>query len=150
MPIRPFLNGEQFDDDTVRVMGLAFEAVCIALRIGNSDDDVRQAIATKVIDLAPPRSDLLHFMCPGPPPWMWASGHSVATMKRGAHGYEPTREAAMAALAKSWRRSPGAPADKPSMWTLAYRYREDRTPTHGYEATREAAMVAFAKSWRRE
>ena len=52
MPIRPFLNGEQFDDETVRVMGLAFEAVCIALHIGNSGDDVRQAIATKVIDLA--------------------------------------------------------------------------------------------------
>jgi len=33
-------------------------------------------------------------------PWMWASGHSAATVKRAAHGYEPTREAAMA----SWRR----------------------------------------------
>ena len=33
-------------------MGLAFEAVCIALRIGSSNDDVRQAIATMVIDLA--------------------------------------------------------------------------------------------------
>jgi hypothetical protein len=37
-------------------------------------------------------------------PWMWASGHSAATAKRAAHGYEPTREAAMAAFAKSWRR----------------------------------------------
>ena len=37
-------------------------------------------------------------------PWMWASGHSAATIKRAAHGYEPTREAAMAAFAKSWRR----------------------------------------------
>jgi len=36
-------------------------------------------------------------------PWMWASGHSAATMKRAAHGYEATREAAMAAFAKSWR-----------------------------------------------
>jgi hypothetical protein len=52
MPIRPFLNGERFDDDTVRVMGVAFETVCIALRIGNSADDVRQAIAAKVIGLA--------------------------------------------------------------------------------------------------
>jgi hypothetical protein len=24
-------------------------------------------------------------------PWMWASGHSAATVKRAAHGYEPTR-----------------------------------------------------------
>ena len=34
---------------------------------------------------------------------MWASGHSAATIKRAAHGYETTREAAMAAFAKSWR-----------------------------------------------
>jgi hypothetical protein len=36
-------------------------------------------------------------------PWMWASGHN-GDIKRAAHGYEPTREAAMAAFAKSWRR----------------------------------------------
>jgi hypothetical protein len=41
-------------------------------------------------------------------PWMmWASGHSAATVKRAAHGYKATREAAMAAFAKSWRRSYG-------------------------------------------
>jgi hypothetical protein len=34
-------------------------------------------------------------------PWMWASGHN-GDIKRAAHGYEPTREAAMAAFAKSW------------------------------------------------
>jgi hypothetical protein len=36
-------------------------------------------------------------------PWMWASGHSADSVKRAAHGYEATREAAMAAFAKSWR-----------------------------------------------
>src|SRR5262245_27788859 len=36
-------------------------------------------------------------------PWMWASGHN-GDIKRAAHGYEPTREAAMAVFAKSWRR----------------------------------------------
>jgi hypothetical protein len=36
-------------------------------------------------------------------PWMWASGHN-GEIKRAAHGYEATREAAMAAFAKSWRR----------------------------------------------
>jgi hypothetical protein len=36
-------------------------------------------------------------------PWMWASGHSADSVKRAAHGYEPSREAAMAAFAKSWR-----------------------------------------------
>jgi hypothetical protein len=37
-------------------------------------------------------------------PWMWASGHN-GDLRRAAHGYEPTREAAMAAFAKSWRES---------------------------------------------
>jgi hypothetical protein len=37
-------------------------------------------------------------------PWMWASGHSADSVKRAAHGYAATREAAMAAFAKSWRR----------------------------------------------
>jgi hypothetical protein len=47
------------------------------------------------------------FLAPAAPagrPWMWASGYSVATIKRAAHGYEATREAAMAAFARSWRR----------------------------------------------
>jgi hypothetical protein len=36
-------------------------------------------------------------------PWMWASGHN-GDIERAAYGWEPTREAAMAAFAKSWRR----------------------------------------------
>ena len=38
-------------------------------------------------------------------PWMWASGHN-RQVRLAARGYEATREAAMAAFAKSWR--PGA------------------------------------------
>ena len=34
--------------------------------------------------------------------WMWASGHN-SHIRRAAHGYEPTREAGMAAFAKSRR-----------------------------------------------
>jgi hypothetical protein len=44
-------------------------------------------------------------MSPGAPQdrqWMWAMGHD-GQIGRAAHGYEPTREAAMAAFAKSWR-----------------------------------------------
>ena len=52
MPIIPYLNGERFEPETKRVLGVAFEQVCIALRIGASDDDVKQAIANKVIELA--------------------------------------------------------------------------------------------------
>jgi len=52
MPIRPFLTGEQFDQQTIRLFGVAFEQVCVALRIGDCDDDVKQAIANKIIELA--------------------------------------------------------------------------------------------------
>jgi len=52
MPITPYLNGERFEPETKRVLDVAFEQVSIALRIGASDDDVKQAIANKVIELA--------------------------------------------------------------------------------------------------
>jgi hypothetical protein len=52
MPIRPFLTGEQFDQQTIRIFGVVFEQVCVALRIGDCDDDVKQAIAKKIIELA--------------------------------------------------------------------------------------------------
>jgi hypothetical protein len=51
MPIRPFLNGHQFDQETVRILGVAFEQTCIALRIGDCGDDVKNAIANKIIEL---------------------------------------------------------------------------------------------------
>jgi hypothetical protein len=61
MPITPFLNGRQFDPEALRILGLAFEQVCIALQVETSDDDVRQAIANKVIEFAKAegRPDLL-------------------------------------------------------------------------------------------
>jgi hypothetical protein len=46
---------------------------------------------------------LLAVVGPESRPWMWASGHN-GDIDRAAHGYEQTREAAMAAFAKSWRR----------------------------------------------
>ena len=52
MPIRQFLNGERCDPETTRVLGVAFEVVCIALRTEEADDFVKQAIASKIIDLA--------------------------------------------------------------------------------------------------
>ena len=52
MPFRSFLNGEQFDQETVRILGVAFTQVSVALRIGDCDNDVKQAIANKIIELA--------------------------------------------------------------------------------------------------
>ena len=42
-------NGEQFDEETLRILGVAIEQVCIGLRIGDCGDDVKQAIANKII-----------------------------------------------------------------------------------------------------
>ena len=52
MPIREFLNGNKFDCETARVLGVAFELVCVALRLGDCGDDVKEAIAKKLILLA--------------------------------------------------------------------------------------------------
>jgi hypothetical protein len=37
-------------------------------------------------------------------PWMWTLGYGHHEDRSPTHGYEPTREAAKAAFAKSWRR----------------------------------------------
>ena len=34
MPISSFLNGERFDPETRRILGVAFELTCVALRTG--------------------------------------------------------------------------------------------------------------------
>jgi hypothetical protein len=52
MTITQFLDGERFDFEGERVLRLAFEMVCLALKTGDCDDYVKQAIATKLITLA--------------------------------------------------------------------------------------------------
>jgi hypothetical protein len=48
----PFLNGVRFNPETRRVLGIALEMACIALRVGDCDEGVKQAIASKLIELA--------------------------------------------------------------------------------------------------
>ena len=52
MPIRAFLDGERFDEETTRVLGVAFEMVCIALGTGACDDGFKRDIVKKLIELA--------------------------------------------------------------------------------------------------
>ena len=69
-------------------------------RFGSTQDDYDVLEDGKVVGRI--------FMVPTAPqgrPWMWASGHGGHHIERAAHGYEATREAAMAAFAKSWRRA---------------------------------------------
>jgi hypothetical protein len=52
MPIRPYLQGQAFDPDTVRIMGLAFENACNELGIVANHDAVTKIVARTVIDMA--------------------------------------------------------------------------------------------------
>jgi hypothetical protein len=63
MPIIPFLNGARFDPETTRVLGVALEMTCIALRTGDCDDGVRLAIAIRIIELAKAGERLVPVWC---------------------------------------------------------------------------------------
>jgi hypothetical protein len=53
MPIREYLNGEQFDPETTRAMGVALETACVALQLrGRSDPAATAMVAKKIIALA--------------------------------------------------------------------------------------------------
>ena len=51
MPIRPFLNGHRFDAEMTRIMGVAFDMACIALRLSERDA-LAQTIAKRIVELA--------------------------------------------------------------------------------------------------
>ena len=52
MPITAYLGNYRFDAETRRVLGVALELVCVALRVGDCDDDVKQRVTNKLIELA--------------------------------------------------------------------------------------------------
>ena len=52
MPIRFHLNGQRFDSETIRVMGLAYEITLISLRLFDRDDIVNNVVAQKLIEIA--------------------------------------------------------------------------------------------------
>jgi hypothetical protein len=52
MPIRLHLDGEKFDSETIRVMGLAFEMALVALRLADRHDLANEVLARKIMDLA--------------------------------------------------------------------------------------------------
>jgi hypothetical protein len=49
MPIRQYLDGERFDPETTRLLGLAFEFTVQALHNWGIDDPPREAIARAII-----------------------------------------------------------------------------------------------------
>jgi hypothetical protein len=52
MPIRTYLNGEQFDAETIRVLGVAFEITRAALRIEDHNAAAKEVVARKLIQMA--------------------------------------------------------------------------------------------------
>ena len=52
MPITPYLNGMSFHPETKRLMGVAFEMVCAALRLSDRVDLSNEIIARRIIELA--------------------------------------------------------------------------------------------------
>jgi hypothetical protein len=52
MPITPYLGDNQVDPETKRIMGVAFEMVCAALKIYAPDDKLKPLVAAKIIQLA--------------------------------------------------------------------------------------------------
>ena len=51
MPIRSHLNGQRFDPETMRLMGLAYELTLISLRLVDRAD-INNVVAQKLIELA--------------------------------------------------------------------------------------------------
>jgi hypothetical protein len=51
MPIRSFLNGQTFDAETTRIMGVAFEITCTAIRLADRDP-AEAIIAQRIIEFA--------------------------------------------------------------------------------------------------
>jgi hypothetical protein len=49
MPIRQYLDGERFDPETIRFLGIAFEFAIQALHNWGEDDPPREAIARAII-----------------------------------------------------------------------------------------------------
>jgi hypothetical protein len=52
MPFTAFITDQNFDAETRRVLGVALELVCLALRIGDCDEDVKRSIAGQLIGVA--------------------------------------------------------------------------------------------------
>ena len=53
MPIRAYLEGQNFDCETIRRMGIAFETALASLGVSRGHDDpIRSALARNIIALA--------------------------------------------------------------------------------------------------
>jgi hypothetical protein len=52
MPMRSHLNGQWFDPETIRVMGLAYEMALVGLRLTDRGDIADEVVARMIIEQA--------------------------------------------------------------------------------------------------
>jgi hypothetical protein len=52
LPIRPFLSGQAFDPETIRVMSDAFTSICADLGLVERDDPATRLVAERIIEHA--------------------------------------------------------------------------------------------------
>ena len=52
MPIKAYLDGHQFDPETRRIMGVAFEMTRAALQLEDRNDPIIAIVANRIIELA--------------------------------------------------------------------------------------------------
>jgi hypothetical protein len=88
-------------EDTLSAFEKAMTSGLILRRgpIGWNEDDLDVVAAGVVVGRI-----FVTVIAPEGRPWMWMIGCDHHNNRTPTHGYEPTREAAMAAFAKSWRR----------------------------------------------
>jgi hypothetical protein len=66
MPIRPYLDGQKFDGETIRQMGIAFEMALASLRpTPDWNDPIRAALAQRIIALAKAGERDAELLCDG-------------------------------------------------------------------------------------
>jgi hypothetical protein len=52
MPITEFLDGVKFDRETTRILGVAYEMACAALKFADQTYIAHETIAKRIIELA--------------------------------------------------------------------------------------------------
>jgi hypothetical protein len=90
--LAPRLHGSLCDLKDVAVTGLILKRASTSRSSGQWGDDDYDVLENGVVV---GRIFKMPAAAPEGRPWMWASGHSAATIKRAAHGYEATSEAAI-------------------------------------------------------
>jgi hypothetical protein len=63
MPITEYLDGFEFDPETRRIMGVAFELTLAALRLADPTEPSKEIVAKKIIALAKEGMRNPDFLC---------------------------------------------------------------------------------------